>query len=264
MSGEATLPGASDWRHGLLVSVRNAAEAAIVATAGVSIVDIKEPRHGPLGRAAADVSAEAIIAVAGRAAVTLACGELADGPAEITAHVVAVIAALGGTAAPVAVKAGPAGLVGPAWAIAFGSLLDRIPCGVETVAVAYADWQTAACMPPHEIFTAAAAAGARTVLVDTFDKAGPGLFETASQGDVAAWAARARGLGLALAVAGKLTVSEVSLAFDLGADIAGVRSAVCSGGRLGQIDRTRVFSLGKLGRRGRGVSAAIPGGVSIS
>ncbi len=264
MSLAASATAAADWRHGLLVSVRDAAEAAIVAAAGASIVDIKEPQHGPLGRADADVAAAAIIAVAGRAAVTLACGELTDGPTVIAAYLDDVLARLNGSARPVAVKAGPAGLSSVAWIGAYRRLADRMPHGVETVAVAYADWHAASAPPPHEIIAAAANAGARTVLVDTFDKAGPGLFGTASRADVAEWVGRARDAGLTLAVAGKLTAAEVPLAFDLGADVVGVRSAACSGGRLGRIDRTRVFALGKLGGIGRAVSTAIPAGESIS
>lgn len=262
MSAIAT--AAADWRHGLLVSVRDATEAALVVAAGVSIVDIKEPQHGPLGRANADAAAAAILAVAGRAAITLACGELTDGPNEIAAYLGDVLVRVGGAAHPVAIKAGPAGLSRIAWSAAYRRLADRLPHGVETVAVAYADWQAASAPPPREIIAAAAEAGARTVLVDTFDKAGPGLFEMNSRADVAEWAARARDAGLTLAVAGKLTAAEVPLVFDLGADIAGVRSAACSGGRLGRIDRTRVLAVGKLVQRSLGARATIREGESIS
>ncbi len=263
----------TEWRRGLLVSVRDAAEAEIVAEAGVSVtditgvsvIDIKEPRHGPLGRALADVSAEAIIAVAGRAAVTLACGELTDGPAVIAAHVADVIAAAGQATRLIAVKAGPAGLLDTlAWSKAFRQVVKLIPDSLEAVAVAYADWRAALSPPPDAIIAAAAAAGARTVLVDTFDKAGPGLFGVASQADVAMWTAQARKAGLAIALAGKLTSAEVLLAFELGGNIAGVRSAVCSDGRLGEIDRTRVFSVGKLVRREGRARAHILEGESIS
>lgn len=258
MSHEQGVTTVADWRHGLLVSVRDAAEAKLVAETGVSVIDIKEPGHGPLGRAAVSVATDAITAVDGRAAITLACGELTDGLAEIAAHVADVIAGVSEAAGLVAVKAGPAGLDTLAWAVAFGRLVNLMPDGVETVAVAYADWKVALSPPPHEVLMAAVEVGARTVLVDTFDKAGPGLFGTVSQADVATWAARARKAGVALAVAGKLTAAEVPLALALGADIAGVRSAVCDGGRLGRIDRTRVFSVGKLGVQVAGSTSTIP------
>ncbi|MFM7835691.1 MAG: (5-formylfuran-3-yl)methyl phosphate synthase, partial [Planctomycetaceae bacterium] len=37
----------------LLVSVRSADEAVVAATGGADIIDIKEPRHGSLGRPSA-------------------------------------------------------------------------------------------------------------------------------------------------------------------------------------------------------------------
>ena len=77
------------WR-GLLVSVRNAAEATEALAGGASIIDVKEPSRGPLGRADADVTAAIAEAVAGRAPLTVACGELVTGESEIAAHVEAI------------------------------------------------------------------------------------------------------------------------------------------------------------------------------
>ncbi|MFM9024862.1 MAG: (5-formylfuran-3-yl)methyl phosphate synthase, partial [Planctomycetaceae bacterium] len=78
---------------GLLVSVRDAAEAEEALAGGASIVDVKEPRRGPLGAASAATAAAVAGAVAGHAPWTLACGELAAGaePAAVAADVVAAL-----------------------------------------------------------------------------------------------------------------------------------------------------------------------------
>ena len=237
------------WQCGLLVSVRDASEAEVAAAAGAAIVDVKEPARGPLGRADAAAAAAVTAVVAGRAAVTLAGGELAAAAAPLVRHTEEVLRLLPpGVAPPVAVKAGPAGISQADWITTFRQLADALPAGIEPVAVAYADWRAAAAPTPGEILDAAAAAGAATVLVDTFNKSGLGLFGIVTDEEVQDWLARARAGGMALAVAGRLGRADVSRALRLGVDVVGVRSAACIGGRQGRVDATRVLSLGTLFR----------------
>ena len=66
------------WQ-GLLVSVRDPAEARDALAGGAAIIDVKEPFAGPLGAASTETIG-AIAAVVGRKAPwTLACGELIEG-----------------------------------------------------------------------------------------------------------------------------------------------------------------------------------------
>lgn len=241
---------ASRWPQGLLVSVRDAAEAELAVTAGAAIIDVKEPAHGPLGRADVAVVAAVVAQVAGRAPVTLAGGELAAGPGLIIAHLASVRGLLpAGVPSPTAVKAGPAGLTADAWRRSFAQLRDGLPSGVEAVAVAYADWQRAGSSAPEEMIKAAAPAGAVTVLIDTFDKQGPGLLETISTDSLAHWNTVATAAGLTLAVAGRLTPAGVAAAFGAGVPVVGVRSAACDGGREGRVAARRVRELVTLCQR---------------
>lgn len=223
--------GTARW-SGLLVSVRDAEEAGEALAGGAAIVDVKEPDRGPLGAADPRTTAAVARAVGGRARWTLACGELAA--AEITGAVVAA------EFPPKAAKAGPAGLDLRSWRRAFAGFAATLPRGVEPIAVAYADWRRAAAPAPPDIVDAAADLGCRTLLVDTFDKAAAGVM----QGDAAArlpeWIERARAAGLAVAIAGRLGITDVGRAAALGADVVAVRSAVCRGGRLGRVDRVLV------------------------
>jgi uncharacterized protein (UPF0264 family) len=63
---------------GLLVSVRSVAEAHAALAGGASLIDVKEPLHGSLGRAPADVITGVVTTVAGRRPVSAALGELLE------------------------------------------------------------------------------------------------------------------------------------------------------------------------------------------
>jgi uncharacterized protein (UPF0264 family) len=60
----------------LLVSVRSAIEAREAVAGGAAIIDIKEPRHGSLGRASAQIWNEVLGVVPSGSCVSLALGEL--------------------------------------------------------------------------------------------------------------------------------------------------------------------------------------------
>jgi (5-formylfuran-3-yl)methyl phosphate synthase len=230
---------------GLLVSVRSAAEAEEAVAGGAAIIDVKEPARGPLGRADAAVAAAIAAAVAGRAAWTIACGELADGERALAEHLAAVAeaCAAAGVALPAAVKAGPAGLSLDRWRAAHDRLAALVASRGELVAVAYADWRAAATVEPGRLIAAAADAGTATILIDTFDKSGGGLLEVAGLGRVAEWVVAARRLGMEVALAGRLSRSDVAAAAACGSRIVGVRSAACEGGRMGQVRRGKVADL---------------------
>ncbi|MFM7109040.1 MAG: (5-formylfuran-3-yl)methyl phosphate synthase, partial [Planctomycetaceae bacterium] len=87
-------PGTPCW-SGLLVSVRDAAEAIEAVAGGAAIVDVKDPARGPLGGPSPAVAAAVAAVVAGRTPWPLACGELAPYGAAAAAVVAAAVAALG-------------------------------------------------------------------------------------------------------------------------------------------------------------------------
>lgn len=228
---------------GLLVSVRSVAEAAAAVAGGAAIIDVKEPAHGPLGAAEPEVAA-GIAAAVGTAPWTLACGELAPGIDRGASHVRRVLEAGGPRMRrPAAVKAGPAGLAAAAWRPRFERFAAGLPVGVEPVAVAYADHRRADAAAPAEILRAAADAGASLALVDTFDKAGPGIVSLAGLAGIRSWQRLAADLGLRLAVAGRLTAAEVAELAGIGAWVVGVRAAACGGLRSGRVDAGHVAEL---------------------
>jgi uncharacterized protein (UPF0264 family) len=266
-----------NWR-GLLVSVRDAEEAAAALAGGAAIIDVKEPGRGSLG-AAGPATIAAVAAVVGQARPwTMACGELlADGGHDQAAVdqgvgrvadlLDRVWAALSPSAAlPAAVKVGLAGATGLRWQPALAALYAALPPGVAGVAVAYADWQRGEAPPPEEVLAVAAECGCRMLLLDTFDKAGGGLFACAPGGAVSNWVVAAHTAGLGVAVAGRLSMTEISAAWSLGPDVVALRSAVCSNGRLGsvQADLVRVaVGMGASTEANAGTVRPLPGSAGV-
>lgn len=222
-------------RTQLLVSVRNAAEAAIALAAGADVIDVKEPAHGPLGAADPQVLAAVATVVGGQVPVSAALGELRDNPTPLPAEIAARLKF---------VKLGLAGCRAwadwpEAWRAAMASYVPQ----VQRVAVMYADWQAAAAPTPGETLAWAARAGCGALLVDTFDKRGGCLTDLWPQGAIADLVESARHRGIPVALAGSLTAENIPSLLPLEPALIGVRGAACSGGREGRLDADRVRKL---------------------
>jgi uncharacterized protein (UPF0264 family) len=224
----------------LLVSVTSAVDAAAALAGGADLVDAKDPAAGALGAVSIEQFQRIVAAVAGARPVTAALGDAADEPAiEQTAR------AFAGSGASF-VKIGFAGIVSaePVAALLAAAVRGaRRGSGSRVVAVAYADADRAGSISPLRLVDVAARAGATGVLLDTFDKQQGGLRELVAWRALTDWVAAAHDTGLFVAIAGKLTASDLPYVRDAGADIAGVRGAACEGGRTGCVtaDRVRVL-----------------------
>jgi len=223
---------------GLLVSVRSAAEARAAVDGGASVVDVKEPDRGPLGRATPAVWRAVRAAVPASTPVSVALGELRDfdggGPAADYAGVAFRKLGLAGS--------------GPGWAGRWAEARRASPPGPNWVAVAYADWEAALAPDPDAVLEAAIAApDCAGILVDTWEKSRPGPLD-ATPGWVD-WVARARRAGRFVALAGGLDRAAVARLAPLQPDLFAVRGAACGGGdRRGTIDPDRVAALVRAAR----------------
>ena len=243
----------------LLVSVASASDASAALEGGAAFIDAKNPTAGPLGAVSARVFTEICDAVAGRRPVTAALGDAAD---ETDIETAARTFANAGAAL---VKVGFAG-------IASASRVDALlaaamrgvrqgterRCGV--IAVAYADAHAVASLPPGALSMIAARNGATGVLLDTADKAGPGLRDLTTSHAIEEWVLAAHANGLLVALAGKLSLVDMPFVRDCGADVAGVRGAACDDGRTGRVSAARVRLLQdacqRPGNQTEGLSAA--------
>jgi hypothetical protein len=225
----------------LLVSVTDGDEARRAVRRGADVVDAKDPRLGPLGPVALETFREIHAAVGGTRPVSAALGDARDEAA--LAHTARDFAGAGSAF----VKVGFAGIsevgrIRTLLSTTVGATRDRNPhTGV--VAVAYADADRAGSLGVPAILEAARAARAAGLLVDTADKAGPGLTGIVDGNMLRSWIEAAHAAGLFAAVAGRLGTSDFSRALDAGADIVGVRGAACVGGRTGRVSDEHVRAL---------------------
>ena len=138
---------------GLLVSVRNAEEAATAVLAGADLIDVKEPLAGSLGAASPDAVADVMLTVGGRRPTSIALGELRENVAWSQ-----YAERLSQVNLPRFVKFGLAGCWRPRPDKERDELIERwrtalapLPATVGPVAVLYADWQAAESPPPEII-----------------------------------------------------------------------------------------------------------------
>jgi hypothetical protein len=226
----------------LLVSVIDADEALLAVAGGVDVVDVKNPAEGSLGAPAPAVLAAVRAAVPPERPLSAALGDLPARPG--TAALAAVGAARCGAAY---VKLGLVGLASGADAVpVLRAVREAVDGDAAVVAVAYADAARVPSRPlaPGELVAAAHAAGVHGCLVDTAVKDGRGLLSWMAPDALAALVADAHAAGLEIALAGELRAEELPVVRAAGADIAGVRSAACAGGRrTAALDPARIAEL---------------------
>jgi hypothetical protein len=224
----------------LLVSVTNAEEARLAVAGGVDVVDVKNPSEGSLGAPVPAVIEAVRAVVPAGSPVSVAIGDMPHLPGT------AALAALG------AARAGADYVKVGLW----GSGTEEEAVGILTavrdasdaivIAAAYADAQRAPGnpLPPADLVAAARRAGIGGVLLDTAVKDGRGLFEWLAPETLAEIVAEAHDAGLEMALAGALRAEDLAAVGATGADIAGVRSAACEGGRrTARLDSRRIAAL---------------------
>jgi uncharacterized protein (UPF0264 family) len=228
---------------GLLVSVRSAHEAMAALQGGADLIDIKEPRRGPLGRAAADVITEVVRGIAGRRPVSAALGELADAPSDRLPPGLAFVKC--GLSKLGRVKRWQTRLD------AFRGAINRWPRAPEVVTVAYADWKNAAAPHWSEVAKVALDDPGGVLLFDTFDKATtPGgrrsatLLDWLTRDDVHALCEQCHKAGVRIALAGSLRLRHLRHLQAARPTWLAVRGAVCAANqRDGEVHLLKVRDL---------------------
>jgi (5-formylfuran-3-yl)methyl phosphate synthase len=221
----------------LLVSVRSAAEAQAALTGGADIVDAKEPSRGSLGPVTAATLRDIAAAVPLTIPLSVALGDFDR--EETVAAAVAAVVTVRDRPGPVYYKLGFAGAATVSADRILRSALDAARARVDRpliVAAAYADHEEVGAPAPDVVMLAAARLGAAGVLLDTGTKDGRDLLHWMPPARLRTWIGEAGGAGLLTAVAGSLYGGALDLAAGCGADVVGVRGAVCAGGRTGVLE----------------------------
>ena len=229
----------------LLVSVRDAGEAAAALAGGADIIDAKEPLAGALGPVAHHVFREICAAVGSTRPVSAALGDAVDAHAAVVQTFrSAVNNSIEEAARDFAVAGATFVKIGFQNDTRMESLLraavqgaNATACGV--IGVVYADSN----VDSRVALQAIRRAGAAGMLLDTADKQGPGLRQLMTPSMLARLVADAHDAGLLVAVAGQLTADDLPFARDAGADIAGVRGAACDKERTSRVSADKVRML---------------------
>jgi uncharacterized protein (UPF0264 family) len=236
---------------GLIVSVRSPQEAESALTGGADIIDVKEPDHGPLGRASDQTILAVLDHVAGRRPVSAALGELAEQrPPVHDSRLAFVKWGLAGCGSSLRPRTFEQDCF---WQTKLKNKLSQ-PGSPHTVIVAYADWQCAQAPTITEIVDFACQKPGNVVLIDTHCKEPdtlrkdhrPHLLDWISVNELRDLCAQCHGAGVRVALAGSLTFAMIELLRCAEPDWFAVRGAVCSGAnRLGTVEADRVAELVK-------------------
>ncbi len=257
----ADSPPLTQNRCGLLVSVRDAAEARLALKHKIDVLDLKEPLNGALGPVSETVIAQAQQLAAAvppdrRPKLSFALGELADWDFERWPNLLARYPGEQITGFSF-VKIGLAGDPEEAdWQFRWRQLFAELPETIQPVVVGYLDRlpelqnsisgeSANTCCPSIEqlVDFAQSQAQVSTILLDTCDKQND-LFASVDDRRLKEIIAAADRAGLSTVVAGSVRTESLQRVIHAGANLVGVRGAVCDGDRSGQLceQKLKAFS----------------------
>lgn len=218
---------------GLLVSVRDAVEAAAALEGGATLIDVKEPRRGSLGRADTVTWTAVVEQVRGQTPLSVACGELVEWEADRS-----------GPPVPPVVQFAKCGLSHcrdlPDWPARWGNWCATLHPNTHPVAVIYADGRRVAAPSAEHVLDVAWQVGCRAVLWDTCVKDGSHLLDHVADVELDGQVRLARRRGMLVVLAGSLAIEHVPVLARWAPDFVAVRGAVCGGNREGTVCLQRV------------------------
>jgi uncharacterized protein (UPF0264 family) len=212
----------------LLVSVVNKTETLDSISGGADILDVKNPKEGSLGANFPRVIRQVKQVTPANLELSATLGDLPNLPGT------ASLAALGAAASGVDyIKAGLYGVKNCEEATTLMTevvkAVKEFDSGLMTIACGYADFRTVGCVSPLELPLVARRAGADGVLVDVKVKSQEtNLFSFLTDENLKELVDTAHDHGLLAALAGSLDTQDIERVYRLGADIIGVRGAVCA------------------------------------
>ena len=228
----------------LLVSVLNRRDAVEAVEGGADIVDVKNPAEGALGANFPWIIREVRDTVPHELEVSATIGNLPYLPG--TASLAALGAAVSGVNY---IKAGLHGIKNPSQGFeimqSIRRAVEKLTPKVKVIAVGYADYKELGCINPLRLPDIAHKAEADGVMIDIDRKDEKRLFNYFKPSELKGFVKAAHRSNLIAALAGSLGPDNVDAVSEVGADIFGVRRAVCSkvGGGRGSVNRSLVKKL---------------------
>ncbi len=229
----------------VLVSPASEDEAVESLLGGADIVDVKNPAEGSLGANYPWVIKRiaGMVKEKGRSvSATIGDMEFKPGTASLAAY----------AAASCGADYVKVGLYGVRNGIQAVKMMKAVVKAVEdfdtqVVAAAYADFRKIGSISPLELAEVAADV-AHGIMIDTAIKDGSHLFDHMNTEELKTFVELAHSSGCFCALAGSLRFDDIPFLKEMGADIIGVRTAVCENGRNSKIKRELVARLVEVAR----------------
>jgi uncharacterized protein (UPF0264 family) len=205
----------------------NEKEASQAVAGGADIIDVKNPKEGPLGANYPWIIKKIRELTPPNIEVSCTLGEVPNLPGSIS------LAALGAASLGMDyIKVGLYGFKTSQEAINLLQSVNRAAkdCNpkVKVVAAGYADAERVGTLNPMLIPEIALKSHVEVAMLDTAVKDGKNLFDFLNAQKIKQFIDYAHARGLQAALAGSLRKQDLPVLYALGADIAGVRGAACT------------------------------------
>ncbi len=234
----------------LLISPTNPTEAKEAILGGADIIDVKNPKEGAMGANYAWVIRQIKALTPKNLELSCTLGEMPNLPGSLS------LAAVGAASLGVEyIKVGLCGLKTPKEAVSLLQAVNRAAkeCNpkVKVVAAGYADAKKIGVLDPMSVPEVAYKAQVDVAMIDTAIKDGKNLFDYLTAAQLREFVSTAHEFGLKAALAGSLRKQDLPVVYNVGADIAGLRSAACTDSDRvgGRITRKRVSELAQVVRQ---------------
>lgn len=216
----------------LLVSVRNADEAAWALAAGVPWIDLKNPASGPLGRPSVETARQTASVLADHGQRSVALGELTELNLDSNLEAIKRLADWFPVLKIGLANAAEAKGIPGNWRDQLAELQQTLRNrNSALVPVIYADWKNCGAPAPGQVLDVAVQLATPYVLIDTFCKNGRTVFDWMALEDVQKCIDALMGRDCRIVLAGSITEQERARASVLPVAAIGVRGAVCTGSR---------------------------------
>ncbi len=217
---------------GMLASVNSIEEALLALSAGVDIIDLKQPALGALGALDMATVKQVVAEVAGRCPISATIGDLPMQPDPVFDAVMAMA-----ESSVDYIKIGF--FPGDEWQRTLNKLSVITGHSPALVAVLFADTQ-----PDLNIIRLLKEAGFTGVMLDTRNKQNGSLTQLMAKMDIARFVTQAKAQHLLCGLAGSLRLEDIPGLMSYKADYLGFRGALCQGhNRVGELNEQSVFKI---------------------
>lgn len=225
----------------LLISIWTVDEVPEVIDSDADIIDVKDPSTGSLGLPSLNVVLSVVNSVRNYKEISVAIGDVRD-YSHTLSYIAYALSLLNVNYIKIGIE-----MDNYDKALSTISQIRRTItyCNSKTdiVLVGYADWKGIGTLEPLKVIDLARVTKVQGVMIDTRIKDGTSTFDHIPLQYLEEFVVNAHRSGLYTAIAGGLRAEHIPICISLGFDVIGVRTAACSGNRLGRVSREAINTL---------------------